>query len=83
MFVLKKSDDFLGGDPPVEVDIQHGLHYLAHGRTQHDSRVVVPLQDLVDVRVHAALLGDDFGEQSALHREESLLLEIVALLARD
>lgn len=80
---LKKGDDFLGRNAAVEVDVQHSFYYAAHGRTHHDLRVVVLVQDFVEVRVYAALLCDYLREEPAFHCEEALFLEVAALLARN
>lgn len=81
-FGLKKGDDLLGRNAPVEVDVQHSLYYAPHGRAHHDLRVVVLVQDLVQVGIYAALFCNYFREKPAFDCEKALLLQVAALLAR-
>ena len=80
---LQQRYNFLGGDPSIEVDVQHPLYHLSHRQRHHYPRVIVPAQHLVQMRVHTSLLCDDFREKPALDRKETLFLEMAALLARD
>ena len=81
-FCLEEGDNFMGGDPSVEINVQHALDDPPHGRRHHYPRVVVPAEHLVQMGIDTPLLGDDFGEEPALDRKQPLLLQMPALLAR-